>query len=128
MKPAGVTGTRRALLGTEAAVRAEFVEAGGGDAEAALDHAAIRLRMAQAEESRLLELVGRLRLTNQRLQFPQIYPPNSPVGAEQLAEVIYGVAARIVELMEREGMQDDYDETYNSMVAIARLGQLADAA
>jgi len=118
----------RALTEGERLVLAEIEEQAAGDAQAALQYAAVTIHAARAEQGRLLESVKDQRLVIQRLQFPGIYPSRCPAGAEEIARQIYAVAAHVVELMKREGMEEDYDVTFNSMVEIASFGELERAA
>lgn len=89
----------------------------------ALRYAAKSLRMARAEEDRLTEIIKRKRLEIQRLTFPGLYPPDLPHGQEAVAERIYEAVRRMVGMMEMEGMQADYDVTYNSLREIASFGE-----
>ena len=61
-------------------------------------------------------------------RYLRIITPRTPVGAKKVAPEIYAVAARLVELMRREGMEADYDVTFNSLVEIAALGDKGRAA
>ena len=115
--------SRRKLTVGESRALDEIKEQGGGDPGECLNYAAVSLSMARAEQDRLREIIGRLRHTVQRLQFPNIYPPNCPAGEEEIAREIYAVAAHVVELMRREGMEENYEVTFNSMAEIAGFGE-----
>jgi hypothetical protein len=117
------TDNKRKLTEGEEIVRAEVEEQGAGDAQAALQYAAVTIHAARAEQARLWESIKDQRLVIQRLQFPRIYPPHCPTDTDEIAQEIYAVAAHIVELMQRAGMQGDYEVTFNSMVEIASFGQ-----
>lgn len=119
------TDNRRDLTEGERLVRAEIAELTAGDAQAALEYAAVTIHAARKEQERLWEMIKDQRLVIQHLQFPGIYPPKCPAGEEEIARQIYAVAAHIVDLMEREGMQENYEVTYNSMREVASLGELA---
>lgn len=113
---------RRELTEGEKFVRAELVEQGGDDAAEALNYAAVTLHAARIEQERLWQIIKDQRIVIQRLQFPNIYPHNSPIGEEETARQIYAVAAHIVELMKREGMEQNYDVTFNCMSEVASYG------
>ena len=110
------------LLPAQQVIAEEIEREAQGDHEAAIRYAAQTIWMLRAEEDRLTEIIKRQRLEIQRLAFPAIYPPELPDGQEAIAERIYEVAGHIVKLMEREGMQTDYDVTYNSLREIASFG------
>jgi hypothetical protein len=101
-------------------ILAKGVERDREDAERAKESEATRA--ALREQERLWEIIKDQRQIIQRLQFPKIYPPNCPIGEEEIAQEIYEVAAHIKALMEREGMQENYEVTYNCMVEIASFG------
>ena len=101
----------------------EIEQQAQGDYDEAIRYAAKSLRMARAEEDRLMEIIKRKRLEVQRLTFPGLYPPDLPHGQEAVAERIYEAARHMVEMMKREGMQEDYDVTYHSLVEIASFGE-----
>lgn len=114
---------KRALTEGERLALDEIKEQGAGGVEESLNYAAVTLRAARTEQERLEGVIRDLRLEVQRLEFPGLYPPDIPEGAERVAARIYQAAQHIKELMEREGMQGDYDLTYNSMAEIASLGK-----
>jgi|SRR5215213_973952 len=111
------------LTPAEQIIAEEIEQQAQGNYEDAIHYAAKSLRMARAEEDRLTEIIKRKRLEIQRLTFPGLYPPDLPHGQEAVAERIYEAARHMVELMKREGMQENFDVTYNSLVEIARLGE-----
>jgi hypothetical protein len=111
------------LTPAERAIANEIEEQAQGNYEDAIRYAAKALRMARAEDDRLTEIIKRKRLEIQRLSFPGLYPPDSPHGQEAVAERIYFAAGQMVEMMEREGMQSDYDVTYHSLIEIAGFGE-----
>jgi hypothetical protein len=113
---------RRELTDSEKQVLGEMLWQAGGDVAEALNFGAVSIHSAAGERARLNELIKAQRLEIQRLQFPGLYA-NVPEGAEAVAQRIYEMAARAVELMQREGMQDEYDVTFNSLSEIARYGQ-----
>lgn len=110
------------LTPAERAIAEEIEGQAQGNYEDAIRYAAKALRMARAEDNRLTEIIKRKRLEIQKLSFPGLYPPDSPHGQEAAAERIYEAARQMVGMMEREGMQADYDVTYNSLVEIASFG------
>lgn len=101
----------------------EIEEQARGNYDEAIRYAARSLRMARAEEDRLTEIIKRKRLEIQRLTFPGLYPPDLPHDQEAVAERIYEAARLMVAMMEKEGMQADYDVTYNSLREIASFGE-----
>lgn len=114
---------KRELTEGESLTLAELTEQGAGDQAEALNYAAVTIRAARLEQDRLWEIIKDQRLVIQRLQFPGIYPHDCPIGEEETARQIYAVAAHVVELMKREGMQSNYDVTFNCMSEIASYGQ-----
>lgn len=111
------------LTPKEKAIVEEIEEQARGNYGDAIRYAAQALWMARAEDERLTELIKKKRLEIQRLSFPGLYPPDIPQGQEAVAERIYEAARRMVEMMEREGMQSDYDVTYNCLKEIAGFGE-----
>lgn len=111
------------LTPAEQAIADEIEGQAQGNYEDAIRYAAKALRMARAEDDRLTEIIKRKRLEIQRLCFPGLYPRDSPHGQEAVAERIYLAAGQMVGMMEREGMQSDYDVTYHSLVEIAGFGE-----
>lgn len=111
------------LTSAERAIADEIEGQARGNYEEAIRYAAKALRMARAEDDRLTEIIKRKRLEIQKLSFPGLYPPDSPHGQEAIAERIYLAARQMVEMMEREGMQEDFDVTYHSLVEIAGFGE-----
>jgi hypothetical protein len=107
----------------EQAIADEIEQQAQGNYDEAIRYAAKSLRMARSEEDRLTEIIKRKRLEIQRLAFPGLYPPDSPHGQEAVAARIYEAARHMVEMMEREGMQEDFDVTYHSLVEIASFGE-----
>lgn len=114
---------RTGLTAGEQAIAEEIKRQAQGDYDEAIRYAARSLRMARAEEDRLTGIITRKRLEIQKLSFPGLYPPDSPHGQEAVAERIYEAAQQMVGMMEREGMQADYDVTYNSLREIASFGE-----
>lgn len=106
----------------EQLIAEEIEQQAQGNYDEAIRYAAKSLRMARGEEDRLTEIIKRKRLEIQKLSFPGLYPPDLPHGQEAVAERIYEAARQMVEMMEREGMQTDYDVTYNSLREIASFG------
>ena len=111
------------LTSAEQVVADEIEGQAQGNYEDAIRYAAKALRMARAEDDRLTEIIKRKRLEIQKLSFPGLYPPDSPHGQKAVAERIYLAASQMVGMMEREGMQADYDVTYNSLKEIASFGE-----
>ncbi len=111
------------LTPAQRVIAEEIEQQAQGNYDEAIRYAAKAIWMLRAEDDRLTEIIRRKRLEIQRLAFPAIYPPELPVGQEAVAERIYEVAGYIVKLMEREGMQADYDVTYNSLKEIAGFGE-----
>jgi hypothetical protein len=107
----------------EQAIADEIEQQAQGNYDEAIRYAAKSLRMARSEEDRLTEIIKRKRLEIQRLAFPGLYPPDLPHGREAVAAHIYEAARHMVEMMEREGMQEDFDVTYHSLVEIAKLSE-----
>jgi hypothetical protein len=116
-------GTTMSLTPSEQLIAAEIEEQSRGNYDEAIRYAAMSLCMARAEEDRLTEIIKRKRLEIQRLTFPGLYPPDLPFGQEAVAERIYKAAQQMIVMMEREGMQADYDVTYNSLREIASFGE-----
>lgn len=114
---------KRELTEDECLLLEEIKEQGAGDTDDALNYAAVSLRMARKEQDRLRNVIEDLRGQVQRLEFPDLYPPNIPEGAESIAERIYAAAAHAVKLMQREGMQENYEVTFNSLSEIASYGR-----
>jgi len=111
------------LTPAERAIADEIEQQAQGNYEEAIRYAAQALRMARAEDERLTEIIKRKRLEIGRLSFPGLYPPDLPHGEEAVAGRIYEAARQMVGMMEREGMQADYDVTYNSLKEIASFGE-----
>lgn len=111
------------LLPAQKVIAEEIEQQAQGNYDEAIRYAAKAIWMLRAEDDRLTEIIRRKRLEIQRLAFPAIYPPELPVGQEAVAERIYEVVGHIVRLMEREGMQADYEVTYNSLKEIAGFGE-----
>jgi len=107
----------------EQAIADEIEQQAQGNYDEAIRYAAKSLRMARNEEDRLTEIIKRKRLEIQRLAFPGLYPPDLPHGQEAIAARIYEAARQMVEMMKREGMQEDFDVTYHSLVEIASFGE-----
>jgi hypothetical protein len=111
------------LTPSEQLIADEIEEQARGNYDKAIRYAAKSLRMARAEEDRLTEIIKKKRLEIQRLTLPGLYPPDLPHGQEAVAERIYEAARQMVAMMEREGMQADYEVTYNSLREIASFGE-----
>jgi hypothetical protein len=111
------------LTSAERIIAEEIEQQAQGNYEDAIRYAAKALQMARAEEDRLTDVIKRKRLEIQRLTFPGLYPPDLPHGQDAVAERIYETARHMVELMKREGMQENFDVTYNSLAEIAKLGE-----
>ena len=107
----------------EQAIADEIERQAQGNYDEAIRYAAKSLYMARSEEDRLTEIIKRKRLEIQRLAFPGHYPPDLPHGQDAVAERIYEAARQMVEMMKREGMQENFDVTYHSLVEIASFGE-----
>ncbi len=101
----------------------EIEEQARGNYDEAIRYAAKSLHMARAEEHRLTEIIKKKRLEIQRLTFPGLYPPDLPHGQEAVAERIYEAARHMIEMMKREGMQENFDVIYNSLVEITSFAE-----
>ncbi len=90
----------------------------------------LRERAGRGDEEarRALEEAGLLTEDAPGLELPADLGAAGADSQEALARQIYGLAAHVVELMERAGMQEDYEVTYNAMREIASFGELGEGA